>query len=459
MTKAEEFLNLAVSNISNKTQYKNVLNAVHHHQAAVSSAMENYANLELARRRAAAVRHRGIENLERYLIDFEYSFTRRGGKIIWAVDAEDAQKEILKIVQKEKVKWIMKAKSMVTDEIHLNGFLKEKGIETIETDLGQYIQQLSNEEAFHLVVPAMHKSKEDIISLFKSKKGLSSEQEIDEETITEFVRQELREKFITNCISISGANFLIADTGAVAVTENEGNFIASKAFAKTHIVVAGIEKIIPTLTDLDLFWPLLASHATGQQVSVYNSILFGPKQEGEKNSLNELYVVLLDNGRSDLLAQTEQRKALSCIKCGACLNVCPVWQHVGGQAYGSVYSGPIGSVINQFQNKEDDYKHLSNASTLCGKCTEVCPVNIDLHKQLLYNRRDNVEEGANAKSEGIAVFFWKTNMLKRSKMDKGGQKVKNFMLRQFFKKQWGEQREFPKLASRSFNQMWREKNG
>lgn len=414
-----------------------------------------FSDLELAKSRAASIKTKVIENLDRYLIEFEANFTKRGGKVIWAQDDEEAISEVLQIMKKVNAKMVVKAKSMTTEEVHFNESLEKAGIESIETDLGEYIQQLDGEAPYHIVTPAMHKSKEDVAKLFHEKKGTPLNYTPQE--ITAYVRKLLREKYPVADVGVSGGNFLIADIGAVALTENEGNALLSMSFPKVHIAIVGIEKIIPSMMDLDLFWPLLATHGTGQNVTVYNSIITGPRQQGEIDGPEEMYVVLLDNGRSTLLAEVEQRRALACIRCGACLNGCPIYQNIGGHAYGTTYSGPIGSVLTPHFKGQEDFKHLSYASTLCGKCTEVCPVKIDLHNLLLYNRRDSIKEGLATKTENVTWYFWKSAMLKRSKMESGGAKVKNFMLKQFFKKAWGERRELPVIAPKSFNQIWREK--
>ena len=360
-------------------------------------------------------------------------------------------------MKKAEAKTVVKAKSMVTEEINFNDELEKNGIESIETDLGEYIVQLRKEAPYHIVTPAMHLSKEEVAKTFNEKKGTPID--YSPEQITNFVRAELRARYSNADVGVSGANFLIADAGAVVITENEGNGLMSMAFPKIQISIVGIEKIIPSMMDLDLFLPLLATYGTGQQLTVYNTIYTGPKQVDEIDGPDEMYVILLDNGRSDLLAEPEQRRALDCIRCGACLNVCPVYQTIGGHAYGTTYSGPIGSIITPHFRGMDEFKHLSYASTLCGKCTEVCPVKIDLHKLLLLNRKEAVEKGFTTKTENWIWFFWKGAMLKRSKMDKGGAKVKNFMLKQFFKKSWGERRELPQVAAKSFNQIWRERKG
>jgi len=427
------------------------------YNSAVATGKLQYSNLELARTRAAVIKSKVIDKLDNYLIEFESNFIKRGGKVIWAQDADEAIAEILKILTKAGVKTVVKSKSMATEEIHLNEALAKNKIDSIETDLGEYIQQLAGEPPYHIVTPAMHKSKEDIAKLLHSKIGTPENANPNELTLK--VREILREKFVKADAGITGANFLIADTGAVALTENEGNSYLSVAFPKIHISIAGIEKIIPSITDLDLFFPLLSTFATGQNLSVYNNILTGPKQAGEIDGPEEMYVILLDNGRSNILNEPEQRRALNCIKCGACLNVCPVYKNVGGHAYDSTYPGPIGSILTPYFKDKEEYKHLSYASTICGACTNVCPVNIDLHKLLLYNRRDTVANNLTSKKENWTMYFWKNAMLKRAKMEKGGATVKNFMLKQFFKKSWGDRRELPVIAQKSFNQLWKERKG
>jgi L-lactate dehydrogenase complex protein LldF len=277
---------------------------------------------------------------------------------------------------------------MVTEEIHLNEFLEENNIESVETDLGEYIQQLDGEPPYHIVTPAMHKSKEDVAKLFAEKLG--TDPKLTPEQLTLVAREKLRKKYVQAEIGITGANFLVAESGAVAITENEGNARLSCAWPKTHIVIAGIEKIIPSLNDLALFWPLLATFGTGQQVTVYNTIVMGPKQENESDGPEKMYVILLDNGRTELLSNPKTRESLYCIRCGACLNACPVYKNIGGHAYGTTYSGPIGAVITPHLRKMDDWKHLSYASSLCGNCTEVCAVKINLHELLLETRNEAV---------------------------------------------------------------------
>lgn len=457
MDQQAKFLSMAEKNVFDSALRAKLDFNIAQYDKKVLQGKQQYSNFELARTRAAGLRHKVIENLDKYLIEFEANFIRRGGKIIWAQDAAEANREILQLLKKNEVSAVVKSKSMVTEEIGLNEELRREGIESLETDLGEYIQQLDEEPPFHIVTPAMHKSKEDVARLFHEKKG--TPEDFSPQQITGWVRDFMRDKFRKAGAGITGANFLLADTGAIAITENEGNALLSVSFPKMHIVVASIEKVIPSFKDLDLFVSLLATHGTGQQATVYNTMISGPRQPGETDGPEELYLVLLDNGRSDVLAKTEQRRTLGCIRCGACLNACPVYTGVGGHAYGSVYSGPIGSALLPNMKPGAGFSHLSYASPLCGRCTEVCPVKIDLHKQLLYNRRDAMAAGQATKTENVMWFFWKGAMLKRGKMDKGGAKLKNFMLRQFFRKSWGDRRELPSVSAKSFNQVWRERKG
>lgn len=425
------------------------------YNTAVERGLSKFANLENSKRKAHIVKWKVMENLDKLLPEFESNFQRKGGKVIWANDADEANKEILNIIKKAGAKTVIKSKSMVTEEIQLNEFLEHNHIDTLESDLGEYIVQLLGQKPYHIVTPAMHLSKEDIVKLFNDKFGTPLD--ATPEQLTLKARELLREKYTSSDIGITGGNFLIADSGSIALTENEGNARLTTTFPKIHIAVIGIEKIIPSINDLDLFWPLLSTHGTGQNLTVYNTILGGPRQVNETDGPEEMYVILLDNGRTNLLAQKEQRQALYCIRCGACLNACPVYKNIGGHTYDTTYSGPIGSIITPHMAGMKEFKHLSYASSLCGKCSEVCPVKIDIHKMLLLNRRDSVNEGLAARSEKIGWKGWKMGMMKRKMMDMFGGKWKNRILRQFFKKSWGTHRELPEVTEKSFSKQWQEK--
>jgi L-lactate dehydrogenase complex protein LldF len=344
---------------------------------------------------------------------------------------------------------------MVTEEIHLNQFLEKNGIESIETDLGEYIQQLDGEPPYHIVTPAMHKSKEDVAKLFEEKLGVPSK--LSPSELTLIAREKLRKKYVEAEIGITGANFLISDIGGIALTENEGNARLSTAWPKTHIVVVGIEKMIPSVNDLALMWPLLSTYGTGQKMTVYSSIITGPCQPSESDGPEEMYVVLLDNNRTNILGNPKQRESLYCIRCGACLNVCPVYKNIGGHAYGTTYSGPIGSVISPNLNGMEEYKHLSYASSLCGACTEVCPVKIPIHELLFDNRHTSVEEGMTTFSEKMFWKMWKITSLKRSWMNMGKGPLKTKLVNSLFK-DWNRHHSPLQFSPKTFNQMWKERD-
>lgn len=456
MAQTKKLFDAAVSNKVFDLKHRATIQFnISRYNTAVVRGKTQYQNLELARQRAAYIKYKVINNFENYLKEFEQQFTSRGGKIIWAQTAAEAMEEILRVLQKNEVKHLVKSKSMITEELEFNEGVEHHQIESMETDLGEYIVQLAGEKPYHIITPVMHKSKEDIAALFHEKFQLPEKSTPEE--ITAFVRKLLREKFVNADCGVTGANFLIADVGAIGLTENEGNGMMSMSFPKLHIAIAGFDKMIPSMKDLHLFWPLLATHGTGQNITVYNSLIFGPRQEGETDGPEEMYLVIVDNGRSELLAQVEQRVAMTCIRCGACLNGCPVYRNIGGHAYGTVYSGPIGSVITPHLRGMSDFKHLSFASSLCGKCTEVCPMHIDLHKLLLFNRRDSVKRGYTTGMDRLVMSAWKKVMLKRWIIDKTSSGMKNTAIKMFFRKPWGPRREIPHIAAKSFNQLWREK--
>jgi L-lactate dehydrogenase complex protein LldF len=427
------------------------------YNAAVEKGMHQYSNHELARQRASFIKTTTINNLDKYLIEFENNFTQRGGKVIWAQNAEEALKEIGQIMKRKKARTVVKSKSMITEEIHLNDFLEKNGIDVVETDLGEYIVQLADQRPYHIVTPAMHMSKKDIADLFVKKLKIAPTDDAQQLVLT--ARRLLREKYTQAEVGITGANFLLADVGGIALTENEGNARLSTTLPKTHIVVVGIEKMLPSVMDLDLFWPLLSTSGTGQQVTVYNTVITGPRQPHEKDGPEEMYVILLDNGRTNLLAQPEKREALNCIRCGACLNVCPVYKNIGGHTYETTYSGPIGSVIEPHMSGMAENKHLSFASSLCGACTSVCPVKINLHNLLLLNRKQSVDEGLVEKQERYVMKFWEYGMKHPKMLDMVPAGLKNFVLRKVQQDTWSKRREPLQVAPKSFRQLWKEQNG
>lgn len=425
------------------------------YNAVVPAGKQQFTDVHLAREKAKNIKWKAIATLDKQLETFENNITKKGAKVIWAQTAEQALEEILKICEAKKCNTIVKSKSMVTEEIHLNKFLERHNIESVETDLGEYIQQLDNEPPYHIVTPAMHKSKEDVAKLFADKLGTPCN--LTPSQLTLVAREKLREKYTSAQIGITGANFIVADIGGIAITENEGNGRLSCSWPKTHIVIAGIEKVLPSMTDLALFWPLLSTYGTGQRMTVYSSIISGPRQVNESDGPEDMYVILLDNGRTNILANEKARESLYCIRCGACLNACPVYKNIGGHTYETTYSGPIGSVITPHLKQMDEWKHLSYASSLCGNCTEVCAVKINLHELLLENRHEAVEEGDSSFSEKMAWKFWRRAMLNRKVMNMGSSKIKSWVINTFVK-DWKKHRSSLDFPAKSFNQLWKERN-
>lgn len=454
MTKIKQFLQDAEAKSFDLNHRQIIKYNIGKYNLAVKQGLQQYRNHELARDRASFIKTNVINNLDKYLIEFENNFTQRGGKVIWAQNKEEALREIGQIMKRKRAKSVVKSKSMTTEEIHLNEFLEKNGIETVETDLGEYIVQLAEQRPYHIVTPAMHMSKKDIADLFVKKLRIQPTDDAQQLVLT--ARRLLRDKYTSAEVGITGGNYLIADIGGVAITENEGNGRLSTTFPKTHIAIVGIEKLIPSIMDLDLFWPLLATSGTGQNVTVYNTIFTGPRLPHEKDGPDEMYVILLDNGRTDLLALPEKREALNCIRCGACLNVCPVYRNIGGHTYETTYSGPIGSVISPHYNGMAEHKHLSYASSLCGACTSVCPVKINIHELLLLNRQQSVAEGLADNQEKLAFKMWTKAMKNRRLMDLVPTSLKNMALKMILKDTWSRKREPLQVAPKPFGKLWKE---
>ncbi|MFA5044414.1 MAG: lactate utilization protein B [Paludibacter sp.] len=422
------------------------------YDTAVNKGMARYNNVEKAKDQAAAIKRDVLQNWDKYLLQFEETISNRGVKVLWAKDAAEATGYIEQILIENDAKLLVKSKSMTTEEIELNETAARMGCESVETDLGEFIVQVAGEKPYHIVTPAMHKSKGDIAKLFNEKFGTPIDSTPEE--MTEYVRQVLRKKYTQAQIGVTGANFLIADIGAVSVTENEGNALMSTAFPKIHVVIAGIEKIIPKMNQLGLFYPLLAAHGTGQQITAYNTIFTGAKQNKEEHQ-SEMIVILLDNGRTTVFEDDEAFESLACIRCGACLNGCPVYKTIGGYTYDTTYSGPIGSVLTPFLRGFKDFSHLSFASTLCGKCVEVCPVKIPLTDILLSNRRKAVEQNLRPIAEKILMKGFKLMSSKRIGFDFFPGMIKNagtYPLNYFG---WGSKRKMPEFSNKSFSQQYK----
>lgn len=402
MTEQQHFLQLSARKASDDTHRFKIAKAIATYDAVVGNTKKSqFVNWEEARALAAEIKNYTLAHLPELLEQFERNFIAQGGKVFWAETGAEAAQYIVNLAQQRRVRKVVKSKSMTTEEIHLNESLEKSGVEVWESDLGELIVQLANEKPYHIVTPAMHKTKEEIGALFQQ--TLHAPLTTSAEELTLIARRHLREAYITSGMGVTGANFLIADSGAIVVTENEGNARLTMSCPPVHVAVVGIEKIIPRLSDLSLFLPLLATSGTGQEITCYNSIVFGPRRNDELDGPREMHVVLLDNGRSQLYQRERFREILRCIRCGACLNACPVYRTVGGHSYRTTYQGPIGSVITPHYNGFEKFQHLASASSLCGACSSVCPVHIDIHELLLENR-------ALANERHDTTFVWRIAM-------------------------------------------------
>ncbi|HXS96836.1 MAG TPA: LutB/LldF family L-lactate oxidation iron-sulfur protein [Candidatus Limnocylindrales bacterium] len=430
-------------------------------------ALPDYQEL---RTQANAVKKHTIENLDYYLEEFERNVKARGGQVVYCKDATDVADFVLGLAKEREARLIVKSKSMTTEEVDLNERLEHHGLESVETDLGEYILQLAHERPYHIVAPALHKTRYDVAEIFTEKLKVPRETVIEKQTA--IARSVLREKFLAADIGISGANFLVADSGAVVIIENEGNARLTTSAPKVHIAVAGIEKVIPRAQDLATFLKLLARSATGQMMSVYASFLAGPRRPGEVDGPDEFYVVLLDNGRTKLLPDRSKRQSLYCIRCGACLNTCPVYRKIGGHSFPWVYSGPIGAILTpQFMGVSHE-PGLPFASSLCGACGEVCPVKIDIPKILLELRSDVKKSETREKQnrwEKLAFRAFAWLMTKPSLFEMAGRIGASMAPSTDGKwissvpaamnlppvKRWLSQRDLPPPPGRSFRELWR----
>jgi L-lactate dehydrogenase complex protein LldF len=419
------------------------------------------------RERAYHIKQETMANLARYLEQMANNVERRGGKVFFAKDGEDVVRYVGELARRKGAKVITKSKSMATEEIELNHRLEENyadlDLEIVETDLGEWIAQLAGDTPSHIVGPILHMNRRRVAEVLSGAAG--EKMPPDVEALGSFARKRLRQKFLAADIGITGANFGVAETGTIATVTNEGNARLVTSVPPVHVVVMGIEKMIPRFEDLSVFVRLLGRSGTGQKITVYTNFITGPRGEGELDGAEEFHLILMDNGRSKLLG-TEFEEALYCIRCGACLNVCPVYRQTGGHAYGSTYSGPIGAVITPLLKGTKEAKDLPFASSLCGACWEACPVGIPLHDLLLKLRNRQVEEGVRGKGETLAFKGFENTMRNPALFKisgKLGRVAQKPLLRDGSARQlpgpmgaWTNTRDLPPLAERSFRELWKE---
>jgi L-lactate dehydrogenase complex protein LldF len=421
------------------------------------------ADIDALRDHAKRIKEHTLAHLDRYLEQLEASVHKHGGHVHWASNAEEARHIVLDIARQTNSRRIVKSKSMTSEEIHLNPALEAAGLEVTETDFGEFIIQLAGERPSHLVAPAVHHTRESIARILSQRIGekLSDEPQV----LAQVGRRLLREKFARADMGISGVNFAVAETGTIVLISNEGNARLTTTCPRVHVALMGIEKVLPRWIDLPVFLKLLARAATGQTLSVYTTLITGPRRPGEMDGPEEFHLVLLDNGRSRLLA-TPFRESLQCIRCGACLNACPVYRRIGGHAYGGVYSGPIGSILTPLYDSVADNPHLPHASSLCGACQAACPVKINIPHMLIGLRELQTHEKGKSWKEKLA-YRLSAAVLRRPWLYRLALRFARLVLRPLARDGWLRRlpgpgatwtaaRDFPAPAPRSFRERWQQ---
>lgn len=428
------------------------------------AAAEEQGEWEEWRERGRQIRLHTIAHLDYYLTQFAENARANGAHVHFADNAAEAVEIAMEIAKAKQAKSVVKSKSMLSEEVHINPALEEANIEVVESDLGEYIIQLAGETPSHIIIPSIHKDRYQVAELFSKEAG--RELEADPTILAGFARATLRQKFIEADIGMTGCNFAIAESGSVVLFSNEGNGRMVSTVPKTQITMMGMERIIPSWDDLEVMATLLPRSATGQKLTVYMSAMTGSRRENDGDGPEEMHIIIIDNGRSNQLGDKEFQELLNCIRCGACLNVCPVYRQVGGHSYGSVYSGPIGAVLTPALNKNVvEWDDIANASTLCGACWEACPVKIPIHDMLVYLRRRKVKAGITPKDEQLAFkgFNYIMGSHKRYhltlKLGSIGQKlvVRDGVIKAKIGplKGWTNYRHAPKLADQSFRDSWK----
>ncbi|MBC2605211.1 LutB/LldF family L-lactate oxidation iron-sulfur protein [Pelagicoccus albus] len=406
--KTKQKIDTVARDLSDEVHEANFIGAKMKSERRYAALGRDYADPDKLRETAGKIKQHTLEHLDQYLEQAEASFTRNGAKVHFAFDETAARQKVLDIMNEKGCKSMVKSKSMLTEEIHLLDFLEKSGKEVVETDLGEFILQIDGDHPSHIVTPIVHKNRRGIAKSFE-REGLG-EYNDDPETITRRARAHLRQKYLDADVGLTGANFVSAESGRIAIVTNEGNARFCMAANKVHIAMVGIEKIVPTDRDLALFLNLIGRSGTGQQLTVYNQFIGGPKRPEQPHGPEEMHIIFVDNRRTEVLA-SDCREILRCIRCGACLNVCPIYRQSGGHAYRSVYPGPVGAVLSPLLagNRFPQLADLPKASSLCGACNEVCPVNIPIPDLLLRLRDKAKREGASEAMKGTPKLgMWAT---------------------------------------------------
>ncbi len=429
-----------------------------------ASAVASFPEMDTLRDRARLIRAYTLSKLDVFLAEFADNVAANGGSVFWAKNAAEANDYVVQLAGAKEVRQVVKSKSMVTEEIELNHGLEAAGVKVVESDLGEFIIQLAGEKPSHIIAPVLHKTRAQVGELFEEK--LNARYTDDPSALNDIARAHLREIFLSADMGISGVNFGVAESGTLSLVTNEGNGRLSTTTPRIHVALMGMERLVPTLADLATMLPVLEISATGQRLTVYNNLITGPRRPDDPDGPEELHVVILDNGRSDTLG-TEVAEILYCIRCGACLNICPVYRSIGGHAYGSVYPGPLGSVVTPALMGLDQWHQLPHASTLCGACKEICPVRIDIPRLLLQLRdvSSRADHSPAWLKTGMRIYG---TIAQRPGLFRLGMRIGSVATRLLAKKGWlntlppplngwTDHRAFHALAKKSFRQLWTER--
>ena len=420
----------------------------------VKNRSNYYSNIDLEKQRAFNIRSKAFKKLDNLLVDFDTNFTKNGGNLLWANDSDEARKMIYDILNQNKVKKIVKTKSSTIEEIELISYLEMKKVKVVDTNIGDFVCSAFNEPPYNFKSSATHKTTEQIADLYANNFGIK--ENCNARQLTAFTKTKLRNDIYNPEALITGANFLVSNTGTIVLTENEGNILKSSTFAPIHIVIAGIDKMISSMDELSVLLPLSSLYDSGKNISSLYSFINKPYTY--KDNVQKLYVILLNNNRTNILSKDKQRNILSCIKCGACLEVCPIYNTVGGHTYEEYNPGPVGSISMPLLKDLEETSHFCSLCTLCGRCSEVCPVNIPLKDLVLENRKDLVKTDKSLIGERNFFSILMKKMSNRKNLDKYGANFKDMELNFHVKKKWGSKRELPNFAKESFSQYWKNIN-
>lgn len=419
----------------------------------VKNRSNYYSNIDLEKQRAFNIRSRAFKKLDNLLVDFDTNFTQNGGNLLWANDSDEARKMIYDILSQNKVKKVVKTKSSTIEEIGLISYLEMKKVKVVDTNIGDFICSVFNETPYNSKSSATHKTTEQIADLYTSKFGIK--ENCNARQLTAFTKKVLKNDIYNQEALITGANFLVSNTGTIVLTENEGNILKSTTFAPIHIIIAGIDKMITSMDELGVLLPLSSLYETKNNGSLYSFI---NKPLTYKDKVQKLYLILLNNNRDNILSKDKQRNILSCIQCGACMEVCPIYNTVGGHTYEDYNPGPVGSISLPLLKNIEETSHFCSLCTLCGRCSEICPVNIPLKDLFLENRKDLVKTDKSLIGERNFLNSLMKKMTSRKNLDKHGSGFKDMELSFHIKKKWGVKRELPKFAKESFSEYWKNIN-